>query len=301
MIGGRREVASAARRPGRCRSPRRRAGPAGLSRSASLYATTASMPSVRHARRIRSAISPRLAIRTRATTWSALPRTPGESLSAPSAPVRPVDPVDPPSVESRSRRATASSTAQSSSPYSTASPVSPANTSTSTPSMGDDHLLGDAQQVDHGDPVAGADRVRRSRWRRPRRCRPRATSRFGARGGRRPPPESRHGNPVETPKHGRGRGRRAAGRAIRARRDPARVPIDARCGGRASTACGCRPLQADPPRALADLELAQFARPFSFWTSAGTRDVAKGARGPRGRPVARRVSGRSDGFGSGIG
>ena len=58
------QIRAPRRRPGRCRWPRRRAGPASESRSASLYATTAWAPSVRQARRIRSAISPRFAIRT---------------------------------------------------------------------------------------------------------------------------------------------------------------------------------------------------------------------------------------------
>src|SRR5215210_1618728 len=49
------------------------------SRSASLYATTASTPSVRHARSTRSAISPRFAIRILRNT-SALPRRSPDEL-----------------------------------------------------------------------------------------------------------------------------------------------------------------------------------------------------------------------------
>src|SRR3954467_10762890 len=47
------------------------------SRSASEYATTASMPSVRHARRTRSAISPRFAMRMRLTISGLAVRRPG--------------------------------------------------------------------------------------------------------------------------------------------------------------------------------------------------------------------------------
>ena len=113
----RREVRALGVGLARCRSPRRRAS-ARDSRSASEYATTASMPSTRQARRTRSAISPRLAMRMRLTTLQPTPscsRHPSPSVSVADA--------------------DAASTTATSSPYSTASPAW-AKTSTRVPSIG---------------------------------------------------------------------------------------------------------------------------------------------------------------------